>query len=896
MYSQSTSQQMVNTGQSSNSDSNDPDISNSDSSNPPATNRPATNPLATNPPAANPPAANNSATNPPTTNNNNPATNPSSTNPPVINPLATNNPRNSPQVSSSDHTKRGIISTCVIQTVYVLWLVPILTLLYFNLRTHIVGASVWCPQKKCHAGIFNPVISTSLENLRRFDKRDHNLLGALQIVAKIIEIWFTLIVAALVSRLTYLLAKRENGLTIGLLTHPFNFADFRGTCESLLWTSNAEQDLPGTWKAFKSILGRLWKATKSTFSRSNQPTDTKPRPWVVYSFIAFTGFLTIMCNLMAPAVAVLVLPTLRWIDTRPVGDLNFVSMGAGEQPQMAPDAEIDRYFSSNTDCTEDDFNNLTFSCAADPYASKLDSWIGTYIAAGDYVDGLTQEWSVKFRVNQTLSVDDQSSSAITWWTPSRQVLSSLDLDRSMVELISRGYSNTDMDWIYSEGIRNQLPLDSPDTYVDYNRSLRLTLQRQGPVLGAIVHMYWETNVSTAWTSKIDDEHSVHCFNNYDLLSAPFYEFLGATGSPSGSFTKCVKVGSGWNEQNKEFRFSIVGEHNYTTNVTSPGVEFLVYSSDQAQFFENGTYPPWLPSDCLRAGQVPTSIECDWNRLFYTSSDAKLYNQTQNVITIEMSTKQANTNGTDGNSTRFTVDFVASFAFASYELDASPLTNPIVLATTQSLPTTGSPIHIDPAWMLAAWTVDNNGTLAPNRTATTEVLRTMERFSTFIKSGAEQEEDRTDLFRHLSYISLLPVTQALSMIDYNTTSHGTTQAAVDFASREKDCPHLARTARMYVWAYGLSSRTSYFGATVAILGIVIVLVQVWFDFKDRTKGPSLEQLLVAALEYVHQGQPQHAIEKDDKFEVLRTAPLVQGTAPLTGRFSFEKCDEPAHHTA
>jgi hypothetical protein len=304
----------------------------------------------------------------------------------------------------------------------------------------------------------------------------------------------------------------------------------RGTFESLLWTSDAEQDLPGTWKAIKSILSRLWKATKSvpgSFWKATklilghlckarksivtkqppvtgqppvtehppvteQPPDMGHRPWLIYGFIAFTAILSVMCNLMGPAVAVLILPTLQWIDTRPVGDLNFVSIGAGEPPQMAADWETYRYFSSNTYCTEDDFQNLTFSCAANPYASKLDSWIGTYIAAGDYIDGLTQEWSVKFRVNQTFSApvlgsdNDQHSSAITWWTPSRQVLSSLDDDRTMVEMISQGYSDPEMDGFYSEGIRNQLPLDSPNTYVNYNNSLRLTLQRRGPVLGAIV--------------------------------------------------------------------------------------------------------------------------------------------------------------------------------------------------------------------------------------------------------------------------------------------------------------------------------------------------------------------------------------------------------------------------
>jgi hypothetical protein len=184
-------------------------------------------------------------------------------NTPGSNDSGSSNLHDSPPASNSDHDKRDFISTCIIQAVYILWLAPILTLLIFNFRAHIVGASAWCPRNDCHAGIFNFDISMPIENLRRFDKQDHNLLGALQVVAKIIDIWFTLIVAALVTRLTFLLAKKKKGLTIGLLARPFNFADLRGTFESLLWTSDAEQDLPGTWKATNSILGRLWKAKKS---------------------------------------------------------------------------------------------------------------------------------------------------------------------------------------------------------------------------------------------------------------------------------------------------------------------------------------------------------------------------------------------------------------------------------------------------------------------------------------------------------------------------------------------------------------------------------------------------------------------------------------------------------
>ena len=74
--------------------------------------------------------------------------------------------------------------------------------------------------------LFDPAFSTTSQ---RFDEQDHNLLGALQIVAKLLEIWFTLIVAALVSKMTLRLAGRNEGLPIELLTRPSGFADLPGT-------------------------------------------------------------------------------------------------------------------------------------------------------------------------------------------------------------------------------------------------------------------------------------------------------------------------------------------------------------------------------------------------------------------------------------------------------------------------------------------------------------------------------------------------------------------------------------------------------------------------------------------------------------------------------------------
>jgi hypothetical protein len=490
-------------------------------------------------------------------------------------------------------------------------------------------------------------------------------------------------------------------------------------------------------------------------------------------------------------------------------------------------------------------------------------------------------------VNQTSGapelefVDSQQHPTVTWWIPCRELLSGLDDDLNTVQMISQGYSDQEIDEDYGSDIERRL-IDSPDTYVSYNNSLRLILERKGPVLGAIVQMHHDLDETATWTSMIDDERNIRCYRDYDLMRAPFYEEREYTTS-SENFTKCLRVGSGWGGLNKATGFTIAGEYDDTTNSTSPDVEFSIFSSDKAQFFPNNIYPSWLPPECLKDGQVPsTTGYCDWERLFHTEPDAPLYNRTQNVTTIEMSTNQASTNNTSSLLTRFTVDFVTFLNFTTYELDASLLTNPVALATTQTLPPTGISIHVDPAWMLAAWTVDQYGTTKSNRTATKEVLRTMQRLS-----SSDIDDEFPDLIdHHLSYISLLPIAEALSMVYYNTTAHSSTKAAIARAARDPTHPHLTRRARLYVWAYGINGRTSTWGAAVACIGIVIVLAQTLLGFVDRRKPPGLDELLVAALEYVPRDDFRQGIGRHGD-EVAKVQFVVQEKKACNGRYVFER---------
>lgn len=736
-----------------------------------------------------------------------------------------------PQISD----QRGWVGTLLIQSICALWILPIVALQILNIRGHIIGASVWCPDQNCYVGWFDTIRSVVMSRLRTYDRRDHNVLGSLQFAAKGLEIWFELIAMGLVYLLTFLVARKmDDGLPIGFLTRPNEFADVPGLFDPL-----------------------FWRTLPPIFKRNARPGCLRYR-LRVYLFIGFTVFLCVLCNLMGPATAVLLIPSLQWADTPPIGDRTFVSINSESPPKSTKESYLWQF---TPNCTEEHFANLSFSCAAEPYAAKLDSWLGSYIASGYSVDGQTSERAVKFRLNATFSSSSSLSedySDITYWAPSREMMTALDVDLSWLASVSWGYSEQELKQAHETF--NGYPFsDRPETYYLYNRSLQLNIQRSGPVFGAIVQTHFDYNDTASWTVEVDEHRLVRCYGNYDLGNSSV-----TTNTSLGVYTKCVRIGGGWSPLNKQYGFTLLGERDYITDDISSNVQVSIFTSDMAKFFKHGEVPP-----CLQAGQAPAGSECDWDMLFSVDSGSNLFNRTRNVTTIEMATE-----ATDPNF-KLTVDFVAFLNFTTYQMDPSPLTNPAMLAQFLSLPRSGQSIHVDPAWLLAAWTVNNNSTVSPNRTSTMEVVRMLNG----LRLGLPEADP---MGYRVAYISLVPVVQALSLIDF------TTEIAASGVTSENalpDHPLLTRNAKMYVWAYGLSSRTSKLGLVVVSLGIAVVLVQLVLGFIDRRKYRSATQLLVAALEHAPANEFQ-GIEHDET-KVARTRFHVQGTINTAGKYTFRQ---------
>lgn len=814
-----------------------------------------------------------------------------------------------------------------------LWLAPIVLLLYFNFSGYIIGPSASCPVRGCQS---DPLASGNSQWAQHFDRNDHNTLGGLQIVAKILEIWFLFIAVDLVYNIVMILASRESGLPIGLFSSPVEFADPR----SLLEVFRAASQSPGQHRLKERALMRLG----------------------LYSLVVFLAFMCMLVNLMGPAVAVLVLPTLQWVNLPQKAIHSFNASGLARPPNVA-DYEV------FPNCTNENLNNRLFSCTKIPYAASLDAWDDSVIEAGSQMTGqysttqpygISPEGDVYFTFNATNNLYD----AI--WAPNRQALREVSADLDYFETASQNISLN-------------------PAYQSYNNSLNTVLKRKAPIFGAYVNAFRPENVTT---TVVGDNQELRCYGGYQSW---------LTGDVN--FTKCLPIGTAWHPLNKKANFSVAGSFNRS----SAGATVNVFFTDTSAYF-NGTFNDGLlPSSCMLNGTLSSPNDCDWKTVFSATIPLNSSLVSSNILTIELTMPKEYPDSTA------VFEFFTFANFSTYTLDTSPQTNPLYLVQVDDVPDPQKAnlrtVPVDPDWVLAAWSVDQDG-LIGNRSAAFSLIRGLQAlfgpgtfdnttledtgdngylnntYSDIITStslgpstsanspptyaaaatsvaapeysgtvvtqaqrfkrqgssasitapyiavtstasyifnpvtpsefastttgtapittttgltpesdeeGREQdwyyyqnsrnddEKDEMDLagFVYYSYL------QALSMVTYSRNN----LTRINTDTKDPEHPTLWFYARVHVWAYGTDSRTSKLGITVATIGAVCVILSTILGITSRRRQRSLTELLVAALEHRHMGELNHAageidlkartryrIEEDHLDEPIRFRPV------------------------
>jgi hypothetical protein len=644
-----------------------------------------------------------------------------------------------------------------------LWLAPALTLLILNFEGHIIGAGIGCRGSHCR---IDPYSTNQVQQAQELDKQNHDALGALLFVAKVLEVWFTYVAGCLVYNLALRLARQDRFPTSMLTV----YAEFL----NLLSLKDLVRMFREVAKEKKNDLTGFIAST----------ARARRRRYLLYTFIGVVVVLCIVANLMGVATAVLVLPTLEWVDINSQDHVVFGGLGSSEPPR-------DKAVAAG--CSTAELKAGNYSCTANLYAASLDELVAAAILTDEQYLGhhalllppVSQEDNLTFSVN--ISHSSESSTII--WAPSRQALRDFSVDLTNYNLATTSRNSFEPDYSQSDL---------------FNRSLQARLQRQGPTIGLKTFC----TLANATVFTIAQDRSVRCY----------------PGDPGKEYVKCIRWGSGWkeNSQAASAQFLIPDAVHMKYNLT-----VTIFATNQAAYFNN--------TSCLN------SKSCDWDAIFSAPPLPELRNISGSQQTFEYFMP-------DFANTTVWCDTTSFLSFATYVLNPSPVSNILNLVELDVLDDSPSSnakygnaaaLLIHPDWNLAAWSADRDGAVVGTRGSAVLVIDAVQRFISFGPLDP-------DAIKFVN-IHENTVVQALSMITYSTSNISTSTQRKQQAQKEKTDPKTNATlkawASVQVWKYGIDSRTSKLGAAIMLIGCVCVLTFMVL-YLEESKLPT--ELVVASL--------------------------------------------------
>lgn len=705
-------------------------------------------------------------------------------------------------VKKARRGRRSWTWAVISQLIGLLWLAPIIALITLNYKNHIIGASIWCPGGNCAAELFS---TQALQKAQELDNQDHNILGALQFVSKALEVWFMFISTSLVYDVAMLLAKRGGGLPVGFLLTHLEFGDIRYLLNPLLWTSPVPH--PTRSPRLRAITGRL------------------------YLFVILAASLTILTNLMGPATAVLVIPSLQWIESPHIPHIKFNGTFAADPP-----------YGDDTipGCSEDQLDSGNYSCSSKVYGPSLDGYAEDMDSSemqfeqdyGTFLQGISHEGSVQFSVNVT-------NDANVAWCPNRQSLRDLSYDALAVEYLM---------FHTPDEVSDDLGFSPPPMF---NNSLATILQRESISLGVSTGCHFG-NVTT---KQVDAERGITCFGQWST----YISFMDNVNSPA-IYTMCLRTGS-WSDVVAQNTFYI--DHSATSkHKADPKLRVMNYFSDQATYFNETTDFGSGIKSCLEADP---GKKCDWDKVFATELPPEFRNATSNVQVVEYRPSRISKSATPNE--RVWCPSYTYLGFGVYSYDIADTNNPLAITQLKNF-TDISPseraVVFHPDWLLAAWSVEDGGTVSGDRSISKVLTKALSKMVVTslptVTDGGGYEEDlyyddgdtslpSDDSKVEFNFLHVFVMCQARSLVDWSFDTVNNTNVTARMSG-----PVFHNYANLHLWAYGFSDRTSMLGVVVALLGIACVIFRIALAvmFRFRHEHSAVE-LIVAALEHRSQGE-------------------------------------------
>jgi hypothetical protein len=642
------------------------------------------------------------------------------------------------------------------------WLAPILAVSVLNFRSYVVGTNLSCGVRRCRADPW----AVEAAGSQQFESHDHEILNALQLVAKALEIWFVFLAGVVVFGLTILLAGKGDGLPMRHLKIPFDYTDLGSFLEPSLWTS---------------ITPRIETRPqpRSDATGSLQPTTSRCN---LYIFVGFVLAIGIVCNLMGPVTAVLLLPSLSWREVGVPEKYRVFTDMAATDPPMNP------MFLNSGWCTLANLTAGNYSCVSSEIDTMLLQTDGT-------IPSVNSEELVSFVFNYTWDP------IFDFWdilAPNRQVLDSISDDYY-------GWSS-----IYNPDYNPPVDLAnfSVSTFQALSNAREVIVHRQGPSLLLSGDCFAAVSKSAV---HISDDKDVSCYDFTGYYIPTLFPVSGTSNEENVS-TMCMPTGSGWTGDNAHSEFQVA---NYSS---SDPIAVNVYSTEKVIYLNQSTH------HCATGTNATNSTSCDWNSMFTADIESDMRNISINPLVAEYYSSD--------NSTFWICLSFSYLRLSTYILDTSG-NNPFSLGLVELqgedvIHPADDPIFIHPDWVLASMSVDRGSTVPEYRSSST-VLADALQFS-----GSDESVG-------LAEVHAIIMGQALSLINYATEDVNSTSDKLPTST-----PMLNVSLLLYAWMYGLQSVTSKLGVAVAFIGCVIVLLGIVIKAWWRTVPRDLLDFVTVAL--------------------------------------------------
>ncbi|KAJ0419915.1 hypothetical protein BJY00DRAFT_324113 [Aspergillus carlsbadensis] len=407
-----------------------------------------------------------------------------------------------------------------------LWLGPALAILILNFRNHIIGSGLNC---RSHCRI-DPYSTSQVEQIERLDSTNRDVLGALQFVAKGLEVWFMYVAASFIYILAVHISVKDDRLPVSLLLVYAEFMD-------LLY--------------LKDLAMRIREFLHERRQRTGVPNTPPPsiHSWVLYAFVIFVACLCVIANLMGVATATLVIPGLQWIDINEHDSTAFNELLSADPPSG----------SFIPGCEPGNFSSGLYSCTSNLYSSSLDqivlSAVSTERQRAAYQARLLPAVSQEADLSLSANISDDAG---ILWAPVRQVSREFSADLQNYYAATEWLNGSQPDYSMYPGSRR------------FNQSLQAQLQRTGPTIG-LTGDCWSYPGPRVF--RVADDRSVRCYSDWFLTA-------------DTTVTKCIRWGAGWDDAASASSASFTILDFVSQSDTPFDVNVTVYTTPRARYLRD----------------------------------------------------------------------------------------------------------------------------------------------------------------------------------------------------------------------------------------------------------------------------------------------------------------------